>query len=1128
MYPISQTALNKFQSGAMQYARITIGNTTITNANIVQGGMSINRYCSTGESVTVGSCVAAELSLTLANRDGSWNSFSFDGKEAYVEVGVYTSTSTITYIPMGYFVIDEVKFDRNTVTLTALDRLVKFDGAIDATQFTFPYTLKTLLARLCAICGVTLGTTGNFTNYSYSVAALPGEAKTYRDVLRWICELSGTNGYIKYDGKLYIEWYSTTSGFTVTTANRTQSEVDENTFSLTGVTLIQDETRYSAGTSVRPIIIQDNPLVSNNPQTLVNNLNTKLNGFSWCPFNAITLPAPHLYPMDRCTFTKKDGTNVAVSITGVTYKLNGNTSIVGGGDAKHKGRSYGLQDATFYAANIAAGAITADKIAAGAISADKIATGTITVGNMSADAQSEMLNSNIVVGGRNLALRTATMPTSGTPRWVMSVAGTLSTVALSDAPISGLTNAIRVTNETSSAARCGFCGSNTSGFVVGKQYTIGCWIRASVAGLTINLRAVWNSESYTAMSNDNTTTTDWQYVKFEGATLTGTQVALYAPALIHVVSLPSNGWFEVCGIKLEEGNKASAWTPAPEDVEAENAATYATQTAASSQTQRVYYRTSSSTAPTASSTWVTSTSTENNTWSTKRMQYDSTYKYLWTCLQTKSVSGSVTNSTVLLDDTTTVIDGGNIITGSVDTNQLNASAVTAAKIASGAVTAEKISVSDLSAIQGATIAGWSMDSTRIYKEVTIDGYVYQVLLYAPATPDAGNIAVGVRKRPVDSQTWSYPCYFNYGGTLTANDAVVRGTVVASDFTANGKVRIAPDYDLQEAGVYAFELVDQDGYSTIINPDFADFAMADGWLGTHIDGSYVTVKNGTTPTSSDYTEVNLENLGAGYTGVRVCEGQAGSSGYKESFLGADQLVVNGKNIFADHTKVKQTVTTTSADYPILFGATAITQNTQASTVTDESRISGGIFINPNTATINARRIHTGTTSQYGRIVLGNNIPNGTAGCSHGEMYIYCKGSTYVRIADVDGVINANRTYRLPNQSGYLVVDAVTSGSLTGTSNVSSADCTWTKTGRMVRLSGTFYFSTSTSVGTLFTGLPVPASEMTINVLGQDNHGSSHEQLCINTSGEIEFNSTGTHSVDQSSRFQFDTTYIAASL
>ena len=129
-------------------------------------------------------------------------------------------------------------------------------------------------------------------------------------------------------------------------------------------------------------------------------------------------------------------------------------------------------------------------------------------------------------------------------------------------------------------------------------------------------------------------------------------------------------------VMVEKGTKPSNWTPAPED--------------ATEQEQRIYYRSNSTTAPTAPTTWVTSTATANATWTTKRMQYDSTYKYLYTCLQRKTVGGSVTNTTVLLDDTTTVIDGGNIITGTVTANQIASNSITADKIAAGAVTVGKI------------------------------------------------------------------------------------------------------------------------------------------------------------------------------------------------------------------------------------------------------------------------------------------------------------------------------------------------------------------------------------------------------------------------------------------------------
>lgn len=119
----------------------------------------------------------------------------------------------------------------------------------------------------------------------------------------------------------------------------------------------------------------------------------------------------------------------------------------------------------------------------------------------------------------------------------------------------------------------------------------------------------------------------------------------------------------ISNLKLEIGKRATDWTPAPED--------------STSQEQRVYYRTANSTAPAAPTAWVTSEATANNTWTTKRMQYDSTYKYLYTCIQRQTVGGKITNTTVLLDDTTTVIDGGNIITGSVKANKLDATDINA-------------------------------------------------------------------------------------------------------------------------------------------------------------------------------------------------------------------------------------------------------------------------------------------------------------------------------------------------------------------------------------------------------------------------------------------------------------------
>ena len=97
--------------------------------------------------------------------------------------------------------------------------------------------------------------------------------------------------------------------------------------------------------------------------------------------------------------------------------------------------------------------------------------------------------------------------------------------------------------------------------------------------------------------------------------------------------------------------------------------------------------------------WVDSEGTPTNVynqWTTKippiaesTDEEERKYLFLYTCIQTQIVNGDISHTIALLDDTTTIIDGGQIITGSVDANQ----------IAAHAITADKIDVENLSAIK---------------------------------------------------------------------------------------------------------------------------------------------------------------------------------------------------------------------------------------------------------------------------------------------------------------------------------------------------------------------------------------------------------------------------------------------
>lgn len=335
-YPITQSVYELFQSGAYQQARITMGNITIENNRIVQGGLRVNRYCSTGDRAMVGACVAAELTLLLENSDGYYDAVNFVGRELFVEVGVTDANEVTTYIPLGYFGIDESPRKRSKITVSALDRMVWFEKEADESALTFPCTITDLLADVCSEVGVTRKITGALTNGSYVVDEYPSTARTYRDILKWICEITGTNAYFDYDGELVLGWYSSTSSATLTPENRLDSDISEESIVITGVKIQTETEEYIAGLPDYALEISLNPLLKEDVQSVADALNLVVNRFTYKAFSATVLSMPHIYPMDCVTFVDAAGNQFFTSVTDWTFKMNGNTDLRGKGESSRQ------------------------------------------------------------------------------------------------------------------------------------------------------------------------------------------------------------------------------------------------------------------------------------------------------------------------------------------------------------------------------------------------------------------------------------------------------------------------------------------------------------------------------------------------------------------------------------------------------------------------------------------------------------------------------------------------------------------------------------------------------------------------------------------------------------------------
>jgi len=110
--------------------------------------------------------------------------------------------------------------------------------------------------------------------------------------------------------------------------------------------------------------------------------------------------------------------------------------------------------------------------------------------------------------------------------------------------------------------------------------------------------------------------------------------------------------------------------------------------------QRIYYRTTTNTCGALPTAWVTTASNSYNTWTAKvppiaanKNSDTTTYPYLFTTIQRRLADGTVVCDAAFLDENTTIIDGGSIITNSITANKIQTGSLTVGYFDNSVVTA---------------------------------------------------------------------------------------------------------------------------------------------------------------------------------------------------------------------------------------------------------------------------------------------------------------------------------------------------------------------------------------------------------------------------------------------------------
>lgn len=375
MVNVSQDIIKSFNEGNKQTAliEVTAGSKTftITDADIIQGGLKIDRYCVTNSKIEVGSAVASELSLKLRNYDGKFNDVSFEGAVLNVKIGIHAANTSelgkfilgksvlgfakglgnfilgtgrlgdysvdteVYWVPCGLFIVDTPPRKLSTISISALDYMVLFDREVNASALSFPIHVDALIQKICSICNVTLATDVSvLPNHYFSIGGLPdtNQTLTYRQLLQWCAQLTGTCAFMDGSGRLVLKWYEQT-GVTITASERYSSDMLENDITITGFTCDDGNgNTYLSGTTDYTLDLSDCGFLTNAYEGVLKELQTARGGFAYRPYSATIKSAPYLFPLDMIRYKDKDGVVHDTIVTNVTLALNCNTAISGAGE----------------------------------------------------------------------------------------------------------------------------------------------------------------------------------------------------------------------------------------------------------------------------------------------------------------------------------------------------------------------------------------------------------------------------------------------------------------------------------------------------------------------------------------------------------------------------------------------------------------------------------------------------------------------------------------------------------------------------------------------------------------------------------------------------------------------------
>lgn len=241
----------------------------------------------------IGATTSQTLDLTLINK----GDMIYGTSTIKVEIGLKVG-STIEYIPMGIYNIDDIEKTDYTIKITAFDNMIKFERNF-STNLGENLTLQQVVSELERITGVQF--TGSLP--SYTVKKLEGF--TCREILGYVASLCGGNAVITREGKFTIVTPNDIN-YPINTSNYFDYKREETKYKIGKISCQVGEevlSKGSLGTDSMELQFE-NPWVTN---SILQDIYNKLNGFEYLGYSMKWQGDLSLDLGDIVTITDKKG-----------------------------------------------------------------------------------------------------------------------------------------------------------------------------------------------------------------------------------------------------------------------------------------------------------------------------------------------------------------------------------------------------------------------------------------------------------------------------------------------------------------------------------------------------------------------------------------------------------------------------------------------------------------------------------------------------------------------------------------------------------------------------------------------------------------------------------------------------